>query len=103
MRVNVAPDSITEFFFAEKALKHSDERLTFSIRDIVKGAVGFGFCGNALLNWMGGSSGITLHGLFFRDNPPPSRVTRNEFLEPDFPLRIEMRGAFRSHPGSEAL
>src|SRR6267154_46838 len=41
------------------------------------------------------------HRCFLDDTNSPSRIAWHAFLQPDFPLRIKMSGAFRPHPGSE--
>ena len=56
-----------------------------------------------LLDGMRRRAGVALHCLLLRNTDPPSRIARNRFFEPDFPLWIEMRRAFRSHPRRESF
>src|SRR6516162_3510306 len=101
MRLDVSPDSIAENVLTEKALQHSQKRLAFFVGNIVERAVGFGFRCDTLLNRMRGGARITFHRRFLRDSGPPRRISRQFAGEPDFPLRVEMRGAFAAHPRGE--
>src|SRR5207237_2935224 len=69
--------------------------------DIVERAVGLGLGGDFLLDRVGGGASIAFHRLFLGNPNPPGGISWNPFLQPDFPLRIKMSGAFRPHPGSE--
>src|SRR5207253_5777887 len=101
MRGDVPPNSIAENVLAEKTLQHSQERLAFLVGDIVKRAIRFGFRCDTLLNRMGGRARIALHRRFLRDSAAPRRISRYVPCQPDFPLRVEMRGAFAAHPRGE--
>ena len=99
--LHVAPNSIAEDFFAQKAFQHAQKGLSFLVSDIVESAVGLGFGGDFLLDRMSCGADVAFHRLFLGDPNAPGRIAWNAFLQPDFPLRIEMSGAFRPHPGSK--
>ena len=52
---------------------------------------------------MRGDVSVTFHGLLFDNPSAPGWIARQVFLQPDLPLRIETRRAFRSHPGRESF
>ena len=99
--LHVAPNSIAEGFFAQKAFQHAQKGLSFFVSDIVERAVGLGFVGDFLLDRVSRGAGIAFHRCFLDDTNSPGRIAWHAFLQPDFPLRIKMSGAFRPHPGSE--
>ena len=103
MRGHVAPDAVAKSIFAEKTFEHEQERLAFAVGDVVKGTVCFHFIRDRLLNRMSCRSCIALHGQFLGDTGATRRIARNIFLQPDFPLGVETRGAFRPHPGGETF
>ena len=44
---------------------------------------------------------VTFHRLFPGDTNAPRGIARQISSQPNLPLRIEIRGAFRAHPGGE--
>src|SRR5437870_8959775 len=103
MRSDVPANTIAENVFAEKTLQHSQERLPLFVSDIIESAVGFRLRRDGLLNRMRCRSCVAFHRLFLRDSDAPGGVARKISPQPDFPLRVEMRGAFRAHPRGEAF
>ncbi len=98
MRGHVAPDAVAKSIFAEKTLEHEQKRLAFAVGNVVEGVVGLRLVRDRLLDRMSCRSGIAFHLQFPGDAGAPCRIARNNVLQPDFPLRIETGGAFRSHP-----
>src|SRR6266480_2038166 len=103
MRSYVAADAVAENVFAEETFQHSQKTLAFSISDIVKGAVGVGFVRNRLLDGVSCRSCVAFHRDFLGDSGAASWIALNIPGQPNFPARIEMRGAFAPHPGSETF
>ena len=103
MRVNVAADSIPEDVLAKKALQYPQKRLALFVSYIVEGAIGFGLRSDRLLNRMRGRTRIAFHGRFLGDSGAPRRISRQFPRQPDFPLRVELRGAFAAHPRGESF
>ncbi len=103
MRGHVAPDAVAKSIFAEKTFEHKQKRLAFAVGDVVKGAVRLRLVRDRLLDRVSCRSCIAFHGQFLGDAGAPRRIARNIVLQPDFPLRIETRGAFRSHPGGKTF
>src|SRR5205814_8866972 len=103
MRSYVAADAVTENVFAEKTFQHSQKTLAFSISDVVKGAVGVGFIRNRLLDGMGCRSCVAFHLDFLGDFGAASWIALDIPGEPNFPVRIELRGAFAPLPGRETF
>ena len=101
MGLHVAPNSIPEGFFAQKAFQHAQKGLSFFVSDIVERAVGVSFGGDCLLDRVSRGACIAFHRRFLDDTNSPDWIAWHAFLQPDFPLRIKMSGAFRPHPGSE--
>ena len=100
---HVAPNAVTKNIFAKKTLQHEQESLPLAISNIVEGVISFLFVCDRLLDWVSCRSCIAFHLQFLRYTGASGRITRNIFLKPDFPLRIEMRRALRSHPRSETF
>src|SRR6266480_7010733 len=103
MRSYVAADAVAENVFAEETFQHSQKTLAFSISDIVKGAVGVGFVRNRLLDGVSCRSCVAFHRDFLGDSGAASWIALNIPGQPNFPARIEMRGAFAPHPGGETF
>ena len=103
MRGHVFADGFAENILPQKTFEHAKKRLALLVGDVVKCAVRFGFRRDRLLDRMRGRSGITFHRDFLRDAGAPRWISRQTVLQPDFPLRIEPRGAFGSHPRSETF
>src|ERR1700741_2189183 len=98
MRRHVTANSLPKHVFAEKTLQHPQKGLALLVRYIVEGPVGFGLSRNRLLDRMSGRSRIAFHRCFLGDSDTAARIPRGFPPQPDFPLRIKMRGAFRTHP-----
>src|ERR1700745_3227275 len=103
MHGHITPDAVAKTIFPKKTFEHEEKRLAFAVGDIVKGTVCFRLICDGLLDRVRCRSCIAFHFQFLGNASASSWVARSIFLEPDFPLRIEMRGAFRAHPGSKAF
>src|SRR4029077_10678316 len=103
MRGHVTPDAVAKSIFAKKAFEHEEKRLAFAVGDVVKGTVRFRLICDGLLDRVGCRSCIAFHFQFLGNASASTGVARSIFLERDFPLGVEMRGAFRAHPGSKAF
>ena len=52
---------------------------------------------------MRGGARIAFHRRFLRHAAAAGRIARDFALEPNFPLRIEIRAALAAHPGGESF
>src|SRR5207244_10639256 len=89
--------------FAKQALQHPQKRFALFVSYIVEGAIVFGLRSNRLLDRMRGRTRVAFHGRFLGDSGAPRRISRQFPRQPDFPLWVELRGAFADHPRGESF
>src|SRR5437870_11645411 len=98
MRRHVTANSFSKHIFAEKTFQHPQKRLALFVSYVVESAVGFGLGRDRLLDRMSGRARVAFDCCFFGDSDAAGWIPREFPAQRDFPLWIEMRCTFGTHP-----